>query len=123
VCVVGSRIRLTVTDVVDEQQAKLPQTVDNKTPQLLVTAAATRKHNGRPVFCTNNLDVVAGVDVHGSYLGRCRTRTTSTGYGRLPLRRVTVARADEHSRLDQPQKRLLFRLFSSPCTSVHSPGA
>jgi hypothetical protein len=67
VCVAGSRIRLTVTDVVDEQQAKLrPQTVDNKTPQLLVTAEATRKHNERPVFRTNNLDVVPGVNVHGS---------------------------------------------------------
>jgi hypothetical protein len=60
--------------VVDEQQAKLAlQTVDDKTPQLLIAAEAMRKDDKRPIdgtAGTNNLDVVPGIDVHRASLRR-----------------------------------------------------
>ena len=72
----GSRIGFTGTDVVDEQQAKLAlQTVDDGTPQLLITAEAMRQEDKWPVVGTNNLDVVPGIDVHGASLGRYEKST------------------------------------------------
>ena len=98
--------------MVEEQQPKVRfQTVDDTAPELLITAEAMRKHDQRPVCRANNLDIVPGVDVHGSSLSRYWTRSTKAGA------------QEKRPRLPQPQKRALFHRFSSPGTSVHSPAA